>query len=161
MNYEIRVLGYLGKNAAIWFDGFDVEHTTEGETIADFVRLVARAMVNELRKRPDLLNLMFIEIVEFGGRHIPELAQCILPGMMELQGILANRRGRLRPIPPPILARSFAGLFFSYYVTEILLKRSGGFVLDDRSLDQFVDLYLYGILEQDGVCPEETHVPPS
>lgn len=33
MNYEIRVKGYLGKNAAIWFDGFDVEHTTEGETI--------------------------------------------------------------------------------------------------------------------------------
>lgn len=33
MKYEIRVKGYLGKNAAIWFDGFDVEHTTEGETI--------------------------------------------------------------------------------------------------------------------------------
>lgn len=33
MEYEIRVKGYLGKNAAIWFDGFDVEHTTEGETI--------------------------------------------------------------------------------------------------------------------------------
>ncbi len=33
MNYEIRVKGYLGQNAAIWFDGFDVQHTTEGETI--------------------------------------------------------------------------------------------------------------------------------
>jgi hypothetical protein len=32
-NYEIRVQGYLGENAIIWFDGFDVEHTTEGETI--------------------------------------------------------------------------------------------------------------------------------
>lgn len=33
MNYEIRIKGYLGKNAAIWFDGFDVEHTADGETI--------------------------------------------------------------------------------------------------------------------------------
>lgn len=33
MNYEIRVEGYLGKNAAIWFDGFEVEHTADGETI--------------------------------------------------------------------------------------------------------------------------------
>jgi hypothetical protein len=33
MNYEIRVKGYLGTNAAIWFDGFDVEHTTGGETV--------------------------------------------------------------------------------------------------------------------------------
>lgn len=33
MNYEIRVRGYLGKNAAIWFDGFNLEHTIDGETI--------------------------------------------------------------------------------------------------------------------------------
>lgn len=33
LNYEIRVRGYLGENAAIWFDGFDVERTPEGETV--------------------------------------------------------------------------------------------------------------------------------
>ena len=33
MKYEIHVKGYLGQNAAIWFDGFDVEHTADGETI--------------------------------------------------------------------------------------------------------------------------------
>lgn len=33
LNYEIRVQGYLGENAAIWFDGLDVELTSEGETI--------------------------------------------------------------------------------------------------------------------------------
>jgi hypothetical protein len=33
MKYEIRVQGYLGENAAIWFDGFDVEHDPAGETI--------------------------------------------------------------------------------------------------------------------------------
>jgi hypothetical protein len=33
MKYEIRVQGYLGENAAIWFDGFEVEHTPEGETV--------------------------------------------------------------------------------------------------------------------------------
>lgn len=33
LNYEIRVRGYLGENAAIWFDGFDVELTPEGETV--------------------------------------------------------------------------------------------------------------------------------
>lgn len=33
MNYEIRVRGYLGENAAIWFDGFELERTLDGETI--------------------------------------------------------------------------------------------------------------------------------
>jgi len=31
--YEIRVQGHLGENAAIWFDGFDVERDPAGETI--------------------------------------------------------------------------------------------------------------------------------
>ncbi len=33
MSYEIRVQGYLGENAAIWFEGLDVEHDPAGETI--------------------------------------------------------------------------------------------------------------------------------
>lgn len=33
MNYEIRIEGYLGKNAAFWFDGFEIEHAANGETI--------------------------------------------------------------------------------------------------------------------------------
>ena len=33
IKYEIRVHDYLGENAAVWFDGFEVEHTPEGETI--------------------------------------------------------------------------------------------------------------------------------
>ena len=32
-NYEIRVKGYLGKNAAIWFDGFKLDCAADGETI--------------------------------------------------------------------------------------------------------------------------------
>ncbi|MDO9085065.1 MAG: hypothetical protein Q7U53_02555 [Anaerolineaceae bacterium] len=32
-NYQIRVEGHLGKNAAIWFEGFQIEYCTNGETI--------------------------------------------------------------------------------------------------------------------------------
>ncbi len=32
-NYEIRVKGYLGKNAAIWFPDLIIDHTADGETI--------------------------------------------------------------------------------------------------------------------------------
>jgi hypothetical protein len=33
IKYEIRVEGYLGENAAFWFDGFEAECTPEGETV--------------------------------------------------------------------------------------------------------------------------------
>ena len=32
-NYEIRVKGHLGKNAAIWFEDFQIEYSASGETI--------------------------------------------------------------------------------------------------------------------------------
>ena len=40
----------------------------QGETIAEMVRSAARLLVRELLNRPDLFNLMFIEIVEFQSR---------------------------------------------------------------------------------------------
>lgn len=123
----------------------------EGDTIAEMVQSVARGMVGELRKRPDLLNLMFIEIVEFQARHIPELFRLIIPELGKLQGIFDNKQGQLRTIPQEILVRSFIGLFFSYYVTDILMRKSGGFLLGDASLDQYVDLYLYGVLDVSGL----------
>lgn len=32
-NYEIRVKGHLGKNAATWFPDLTIDHTADGETI--------------------------------------------------------------------------------------------------------------------------------
>ena len=32
-NYEIRVKGHLCENSVIWFEDFQIEYTTNGETI--------------------------------------------------------------------------------------------------------------------------------
>lgn len=125
-----------------------------GETIADVVRSAAQGLVQELLKRPDLFNLMFIELVEFKGEHVPILFQAIIPRLAEMQTIFAGKSGRLRNIPIPILLRSFVGLFFSYYITGILTRGINGISIDESSLNQFVDLYLYGILEEDGISKE-------
>lgn len=130
--------------------------SAQGDSIAEVVRSAARALVQELLKRPDLFNLMFIELVEFNGRHVPVLIQSISPELSRLRNVFAGRSGRLRSIPMPILARSFAGLFFSYYITGRLMQSAGGVSIDESSLNQFVDLYLYGILEEDGPSVGET-----
>ena len=122
----------------------------EGETVAEVVRSTARLLVRELLKRPDLFNLMFIEIVEFKAAHVPGLIQALIPRLGTMQGIFEGKHGRMRCIPAPILLRSFGGLFFSYYITGLFMKGSHGITIDETSLDQFVDLYLYGILEEDG-----------
>ena len=99
---------------------FPYFHTSDGASIAAFVRAVARGMVNELRKRPDLLNLMFIEIVELGGRHIPELAQTILPEIKECREYLPTTPADCAIYRSP----SWQGLLAGYFSPITLPKFS-------------------------------------
>lgn len=65
MNYEIRVKGYLGKNATIWFDGFEIEHTTEGETILRGTIIDQAALHGVLTRIRDLgLTLTLVQQLE-------------------------------------------------------------------------------------------------
>jgi AcrR family transcriptional regulator len=121
-----------------------------GDSVADFIRTAAADVVAELERHNDLLNLMFIEIVEFGGIHLPAIFQGALPHLQPLAERFRRLRGRMRPLPLPILARSFAGLFFSYYITERLMPPDVQPLMGAHALDAFVDIYLYGILDQSG-----------
>lgn len=127
----------------------------EGETVAEVVRSAARLLLRELLNRTDLFNLMFIEIVEFRARHTAELIQSFLPGLLRLQSIIHQKPGRLRNISALVLIRSFLGLFFSFYITGIFVSQLPGMAADEDSLDRFVDLYLYGILDEDPSTSQE------
>jgi AcrR family transcriptional regulator len=124
-----------------------------GSTVAEFIRSAAASVVDELEQHDDLLNLMFIEIVEFGGRHLPEIFHAAVPHLPPLAAKLHSLRGTLRPLPLPILARSFAGLFFSYYITERLMPPEVRPLMGEGALDAFVDIYLYGILDKAPPAP--------
>lgn len=121
----------------------------DGETSEEFVRSAAQAMVSELGKQPDFLKLMFIEIVEFNGKHVNLLVREIAPKILPVFEKLVRVRKNLRPIHPAILLRSFLGMFFSYYITEIFLKGSVvAKLMPKNSFDLFVDIYLHGILKE-------------
>jgi hypothetical protein len=65
MKYEIRLQGYLGKNAAIWFDGFEVEHTANGETILRGTIIDQAALHGVLTRIRDLgLTLTLVQQIE-------------------------------------------------------------------------------------------------
>jgi hypothetical protein len=92
---------------------------------------------------------MFIEIIEFNGHHADLLLKEIAPKLLPAFERLVKVRRNLRRIPPPILARSFMGMFFSYYVTEIFIRGSAlAKLMPKNSFDLFVDVYLHGILKE-------------
>jgi len=119
-----------------------------GDTVSEFLEQAASLMVNGLGKREDVLNLLFIELVEFDGKHLAQVYKLVLPDLARLGQVFSQKRGKLRPVPLPILARSFAGLFFSYYITEIIMPDEARALMGSRALETFVDIYLHGILAE-------------
>jgi hypothetical protein len=121
--------------------------SAQGEDLESLLRDAAHRMVGALNERLDFLNLMFIELVEFDGRHFPQLFQIFFPQVMEFARRTMQDREALRPIPPPLLMRAFLGLFFSYTLTEILIAKQMPPEMSVDALDHFVDIYLYGVLK--------------
>ncbi len=118
-------------------------------TSKDLIRNAARALVDELGSRPELLKLIFIELVEFNGKHVTNLVNEIAPKIFPMFEKMIHVRKNLRKIPAPILVRSFLGMFFSFYITELFIKDSiVGRLMPKNSFDLFVDIYLHGVIKE-------------
>lgn len=119
----------------------------QGDTAEAFIGDMARRMIDSLKNQPDFLNLMFIEIVEFQKRNMPDLLIRIFPLAMPIIFRLQKLDGNLRSIPPEILLRSFAGYFFSYYMTGKLIPDGFYRTPEENTMQWFLDIYLHGIIE--------------
>ncbi len=118
----------------------------QGDTIDAVFHDMARRMVAALGTQREALNLIFIEVVEFQGQHFAEMFPTFFPLVAERIERAIHKQGSPRPIPTPTLVRSFFGLIFSYFMSNIAL--SNRLATDEQSLNEFVDIYLYGILAE-------------
>jgi AcrR family transcriptional regulator len=117
-----------------------------GDTVEEFVRNAARSMVAELGRRPDFVKLLFVELVEFEGKNVPKMFDLVYPEVLPLVQRFIDRNGELRNISPMVLFRAFIGLFFSFYMTELLFSSTPLVFGQKNSLDSFVDIFLHGVL---------------
>ncbi|MCB0034000.1 MAG: TetR/AcrR family transcriptional regulator, partial [Anaerolineales bacterium] len=93
----------------------------EGSSAAEFLRNAVHLIIQEIEKRPEIVNIVFIEMIELKGQHLDELAEQILPKAEEFAPQLIAFADQLRDVSPVVILRSFAGLIFSYFVTGKLL----------------------------------------
>jgi len=122
---------------------------TPADNPESFVRSAAQTMVDELGKRPDFIKLMLIEIVEFNGRNMPKVIERVMPEVLPLIQCFGQQKGLLRDIPPFIFFRAFIGLFFSYYMTELLIGDTPIIQTQGNALDHFVEIFLHGVIRRD------------
>jgi len=118
-----------------------------GKNIEGFVRHAATTIMTTLTERPDFLNLMFIELVEFRSQHIPMLYKQIFPRGLEIvQSFVADQRG-IRSIPIDVVLRAFLGLMSSLVISQALLGQQVEDIGGEGDIKHYIDIFLYGILE--------------
>lgn len=119
----------------------------QGQTVEEFVRNAALKMLAALQTRPYFLNLMFIEIVEFKNIHTQELFAELFPHEINIIAKILPPESNLRPIPLPMIIRTFVGLFIAYHLTDVIMGSSAPPGFRENDVEYFIDIYLYGILE--------------
>jgi AcrR family transcriptional regulator len=130
-----------------FFQIVPVLRSAPGATVEEYVHNAAHRLVDELKRHPEFLNLMLVEIVEFKARHVPGLFEKLYPLLVPIGEHVVSLDGNVRPIPPFVFARAFLGMFFSYYITEMLMGRAVPRELRDvHAIDYFVEIFLHGIL---------------
>ena len=121
---------------------------SQGETVEELIYSAAGLIVAAFDKRPEFMNLMFIEQVEFSGAHLLDLFNTFFPQILPFMQRLQQRQAELRPIPVPLLIRAFVGLFISYSMTNVLIGDQIPDEMRRNALDHFVDIFLHGILRE-------------
>lgn len=120
----------------------------EGETVEDFFRNAIHLVIAEMGKRTEFINLMFIELVEFKGKHGVPLLREIAPKVLPILERVIKGRKDLRVTNPALLMRSFIGVCLSYIVTDMLISNSIiGKLMPKNTEEAYVDIFLHGILK--------------
>jgi AcrR family transcriptional regulator len=117
----------------------------EGDSVEALVNSAVDGIMGVIADRRDVVNLLFIEVVEFDGRHANALFQTVFPRALPFLQKLEQAHGRLRPIAPPERMLALIGVMVSQWLMSMI------FALDPSQLEvrmrQAVNIYLYGILE--------------
>lgn len=122
---------------------------SQGPTIADLARTAARRLVTQLNARPDLVKLVFIDVVEFQGKHLRDAYPQVAPGMQRFAERLRRDSSATRAISEDGLLRAFFGLFYTFHMTEMLLGKPADPESQTAALHELIEIFLHGILTRE------------
>lgn len=120
-----------------------------GDSVEAYVQAAGReiyAQVTDAERQ--LLPLLFVEMVEFQGRHVKAMVVKLIPAVLSLLERFSKMRGPLRRLPLPLIFRAFMALLIGLVVSDMLLKDIPFFKqLKINWLEGMVDIFLHGILK--------------
>ena len=121
----------------------------EGDGLDEFFKNAFHLIISEMGERPEFVNLILIELVEFKGKHGAVMLREIAPKMLPVFERVIKSRKDLRMNNPAMLMRSFIGMVVSYLITEMIISNSAVRKLMPKNTEAtYVDVFLHGILKE-------------
>ncbi len=121
----------------------------EGETLEDFFRKAFHIVITEMGGQSEFINLMFIELVEFKGKHGSLLLRELAPKVLPVFERVIKSRKDLRVTNPALLMRSFIGMCLSYLITDMVISNSiVSKLMPKKTEEAYADIFLHGILKE-------------
>ncbi|MEJ2601628.1 MAG: TetR/AcrR family transcriptional regulator [Anaerolineales bacterium] len=118
----------------------------EGASAEELIRDAAHRLAQEVESAPGVLNLVFVELIDLQGKHFSELAQAMYPQVQQfVEKVYAS--GEIDHSRDPVLFfSSFVGMLLGYAFTRVFLEELPYEPLSDRSLDAYIETFLWGVL---------------
>ena len=152
------IYNYFGSKEDIYLELLTQRHAlvdilpalqqAQGDTVEELVRDAATQMIAVLRNNHQGLALTFVELAEFKGKHLPQLFKVAYPSFRDFAQRLTEAHGTLRDVPMPLMLRVFLGMFFSYFITDLVAGKQLPAKVTQDAFDYFVDIYLHGIVTE-------------
>ncbi|GAB4541509.1 MAG: hypothetical protein Fur002_10040 [Anaerolineales bacterium] len=121
----------------------------QGETAEDYLRSAFRITLDTLGADPLFIKLMFIEMVEFNGKHGALMLKEIAPHVLPVFEKMLKAKKSLRVTNPALFMRLFFGMILSYYMTEIVISNSViEKLMPKNAADAYLDVFLRGVLTE-------------
>jgi AcrR family transcriptional regulator len=124
----------------------------QADSVESYIRQAARLVYDSLTAaQAQVLPILFVELVEFQGRHIRQLVGQLGPEVWKHLGARFGRmQGRLRPLALPLVFRAFLCLIIGMVLSEMVVKDSPLFKpLKINWLEGVVDIFLHGVMERE------------
>ena len=120
----------------------------EGNTAKTLLYNAAHLIISEIEQEPAIVNLIFIEVVELEGKHLPNMLEKILPQVLIFLQKVQGLSEELRPFPPYVILRTFIVMISGYILSQRLLNDpSNPLSAKDRdSLDDILEIFLHGLI---------------
>ena len=118
----------------------------EGATTEVLLRDAVRRMHAAMADRLGNLHLIFVEVLEFEGRHLPlVLPEIVAPALLFLDRLRLTDP-RLEGWPPQFLLRLMGGAFLAFAVTESYLRSIQDWTRGSQDYDDLAAILAAGLL---------------